>query len=118
MQSLFSQTIHQVVYERAIRGQYIARCEHDNAVHTTTGHTTQVDTHHYTGFDENTQVGDILVCVETEWIAVYHWPAMVEFDVSEHTAHNQLVHGLYLLNQCPQGCAQLCSCMKHATHRA
>ena len=50
--SFFSPEIHQVVYERAIRGQYIARCDHDNEVDNENDNATQVDTHEYTGFDE------------------------------------------------------------------
>ena len=57
MKSFFNPEIHQVVYERAIRGQYIAKCDNGN------DNAAEVDNQTYTGFDENTQFGDILVCM-------------------------------------------------------
>lgn len=97
LKSFFSQEMHQVVYEHAIRGQYIAKCDDEN----------DAEDQVYTGFDENTQFGDILVCMETDWIALDYWSEMVEFDVSKHTANSKLVHGLYLLNRCPRGFEEL-----------
>jgi len=103
LKSFFSPEIHQIVYERAIRGQYIAKCDNDDE----NDNAAEVDKHKYTGFDENTQFGDILVCMETDWIALDYWSEMVEFDVSKHTANNKLIHGLYLLSRCPKEFEQL-----------
>ena len=47
LKSFFNPETHQVVYARAIRGQYIAKCDNDN------DNAAEVDNHNYTGFDEN-----------------------------------------------------------------
>jgi hypothetical protein len=96
VKSFFNPEVHQVVYERAIRGQYIAKCDNDN------NNATEVDNPNYIGFDENAQFGDILVYLETDWIALDYWSEMVEFDMSKHTANNKLINGLCLLNRCPK----------------
>ena len=90
-----------MVYERAIRGQYIAKCDTDNDKDNT------ADIDKYIGFDENTQFGDILVCMETDWIALDYWSEMVKFDMSKHATNNKLIHGLYVLNRCPEGFEEL-----------
>ena len=99
LKSFFSVEMHQIVYERAIRGQYIAKCDNDNYDNCNDDNGGD---QLYTGFDENTQFGDILVCMETDWIALDYWSEMVEFDVSKHATNNKLVHGLYLLSRCPK----------------
>jgi len=101
LKSFFSPEIHQMVYERAIRGQYIAKCDTDNDKDNT------ADIDKYIGFDENTQFGDILVCMETDWIALDYWSEMVKFDMSKHATNNKLIHGLYVLNRCPEGFEEL-----------
>ena len=102
LKSFFNPELHRVVYERAMRGQYIAKCDDDDG--DDDGDATDKT---YTGFDENMQFADILVCMETDWIALDYWSDMVKFDMSKHTTNNKLVHGLYLLNRCPKSFEQL-----------
>ena len=98
LKSFFSPEMHNLIYERSIRGQYIAKCDSDsNDLEADATNNT------YTGFDENTQFGDILVCMDTDWIALDYWSEITTFDISKHIVSDKLIHGLYLLNRCPKG---------------